>query len=66
MQILSLLDRMVSFEALTTTAGQRIKKLPHHFSERWLSERRLNALLDSAEPYAFPNLTFKEKAGRAE
>lgn len=47
MQILSILDRMVSFETLANVAGHRLKKLPPHFSERWLSNHRLNALLES-------------------
>ena len=47
MQILSILDRMVSFETLASVAGYRLKKLPPHFSERWLSSHRLNALLES-------------------
>lgn len=47
MQILSILDRMVSFEALAKVAGHRIGRLAHHFSESWLSRHRLAALLDS-------------------
>lgn len=46
MQILSILDRMVSFETLANVAGHRLRNLPPHFSESWLSKHRLDALLD--------------------
>lgn len=47
MQILSFLDRMVSFEALANATGHRLKNLPYHFSERWLSNHRTKILLQS-------------------
>jgi len=49
MQILSLLDRMVSFETVANASGHRFKKdLPYHFSERWLSSHRLEGLLQGS------------------
>lgn len=48
MQILLRLDRMVSFEALANAAGHRLKNLPYHFSERWLSNHRTQSLLHTA------------------
>jgi hypothetical protein len=47
MQILTLLDRMVSLEALAGDAGHRFKNpLPNHFTERWLSDHRTRGLFD--------------------
>ena len=48
MHMLSLLDRMVSFEALADVTGQRLKSLPYHFSERWLSNHRTQSLFQTA------------------
>lgn len=47
MQILALLDRMVSFESLAKAAGNQPKELQFHFTERWLSKHRIEGLLDN-------------------
>ena len=49
MHILSLLNRMVSFEELVRATGQQIKALQRHFTERWLADRRTQSLLASIE-----------------
>ena len=46
MRILSILNRMVSFETLANVAGHRFQRLPPHFSESWLAKHRLEDLLD--------------------
>lgn len=50
MHMLSLLPKLVSLESLASTTGQKIKNLPHHFSEGWLSTFRTQLLLESTFP----------------
>lgn len=48
MKMLSFLDRMVSLESLGSSSGHRFKDntVPHHFTERWLTDRRMSAYLE--------------------
>ena len=44
MQILHLLDRMVSLEAMAKGCGHNFKQLPHNYSEKWLADHRTKFL----------------------
>lgn len=46
LQLLGLLDRMVSLEALAHGVGHKLGSPPFHYTEKWLSERRTRFLLD--------------------
>ena len=49
MKMLSLLDRMTSLESLGKSSGHRFKDktLPHHFTDRWLLDRRMQVFLEA-------------------
>jgi hypothetical protein len=47
LQLLGLLDRMVSLEILARGVGHKLTSPPHHYTEKWLSDRRTRFLLDS-------------------
>lgn len=47
MRLLSKLGNMVSLESLMKAIGHSTKNLRHHFSERWLSERRLEGIFEN-------------------
>jgi hypothetical protein len=47
MQTLRIFDRMVSFQFLARLAGQRLGDIPRNFTERWLSDHRTHAALQS-------------------
>ncbi len=46
LQILGLLERMVTLEALARGCGHPLNAPPRHYTEVWLSERRTRFLLD--------------------
>ena len=46
LQLLRLLDRMVSLEALARGAGARLNSPPFHYTEKWLSDHRTQFLLE--------------------
>lgn len=46
LQILRLLDRMVTLESLMRAVGMPVDALQYHFTEKWLADRRLRFALD--------------------
>jgi hypothetical protein len=50
MKVLRILNRMVSLESIATSSGHRGPMPSKHYTERWLSDHRTQALLDEAAP----------------
>ncbi|MDB6026073.1 MAG: hypothetical protein JWM68_2296 [Verrucomicrobiales bacterium] len=46
LQVLKLFDRMVSLEAIASASGHSATMLSRHYTERWLSDHRTQALLE--------------------
>lgn len=46
LQLLRLLDRMVSLEKLAHGAGARLNSPPFHYTEKWLSDHRTRFMFD--------------------
>ena len=49
LHFLGMLDRMISLQTLSHGAGQKINAIPHHYTERWLADRRTRFLLENPQ-----------------
>lgn len=46
MKVLRIFDRMISLESIVAASGHRVQMPSKHYTERWLSDHRTQALLE--------------------